>query len=49
MKEATGSKAKIIKRMLEIDPSSFSFKRNEENSLDCDLSHVSTYCTDLRI
>lgn len=43
IKEATGSKAKIIKRMLEIDPSSFSFKRNEENSLDCDPLNASVW------
>lgn len=37
MKEATGMEAKTIHRMLEIDPKSFSFKRNEESPLDCDL------------
>ena len=37
MKEATGMEAKTIHRMLEIDPKSFGFKRNEENPLDCDL------------
>jgi exodeoxyribonuclease V alpha subunit len=29
--------AKTIHRLLEIDPKSFGFKRNEENPLDCDL------------
>ena len=37
MKEATGMEAKTIHRMLEIDPKSFSFKRNEESPLDCEL------------
>ena len=37
MKEATGMEAKTIHRMLEIDPKSFGFKRNEESPLDCDL------------
>ena len=37
MKEATGMEAKTIHRLLEIDPKSFGFKRNEENPLDCDL------------
>jgi exodeoxyribonuclease V alpha subunit len=37
MKEATGMEAKTIHRMLEIDPKSFSFKRNEESPLECDL------------
>jgi exodeoxyribonuclease V alpha subunit len=37
MKEATGMEAKTIHRMLEIDPKSFGFKRNEESPLACDL------------
>jgi exodeoxyribonuclease V alpha subunit len=37
MKEATGMEAKTIHRMLEIDPKSFGFKRNEESPLDCGL------------
>lgn len=37
MKEATGMEAKTIHRMLEIDPETFGFKRNEESPLDCDL------------
>ncbi|MDA0338979.1 MAG: ATP-dependent RecD-like DNA helicase [Proteobacteria bacterium] len=37
MKEATGMEAKTIHRLLEIDPKSFGFKRNEENPLECDL------------
>ncbi len=37
MKEATGMEAKTIHRLLEIDPKSFGFKRNEDRPLDCDL------------
>ncbi len=37
MKEATGMEAKTIHRLLEIDPKSFGFKRNEKNPLECDL------------
>ncbi|MDG2404640.1 MAG: AAA family ATPase, partial [Paracoccaceae bacterium] len=37
MEEATGMEAKTIHRMLEIDPKSFGFKRNEESPLECDL------------
>jgi exodeoxyribonuclease V alpha subunit len=37
MKEVTGMEAKTIHRMLEIDPKSFGFKRNEESPLECDL------------
>jgi exodeoxyribonuclease V alpha subunit len=37
MKEATGMEAKTIHRLLEIDPKSFGFKRNEESPLECDL------------
>lgn len=37
MKETTGWEAKTIHRMLKIDPKAFGFKRNEENSLKCDL------------
>ncbi|MEN8742638.1 MAG: ATP-dependent RecD-like DNA helicase [Phaeobacter gallaeciensis] len=37
MTEATGMEAKTIHRLLEFDPKSFGFKRNDENPLDCDL------------
>ena len=37
MKEASGMEAKTIHRMLEIDPKSFGFKRNEASPLACDL------------
>ncbi len=37
MTEATGMQAKTIHRLLEFDPKSFAFKRDEENPLDCDL------------
>ncbi|MEM8576013.1 MAG: AAA family ATPase, partial [Pseudomonadota bacterium] len=37
MKEATGMDARTIHRLLEIDPKSFGFKRNENNPLECDL------------
>ncbi len=37
MKEATGMEAKTIHRLLEIDPKTFGFKRNEETPLECDL------------
>ena len=37
MKEATGMEAITIHRLLEIDPKSFGFKRNEESPLECDL------------
>jgi exodeoxyribonuclease V alpha subunit len=37
MTEATGVEAKTIHRLLEVDPKSGSFKRNADNSLDCDL------------
>ncbi|MEM8579601.1 MAG: ATP-dependent RecD-like DNA helicase [Pseudomonadota bacterium] len=37
MKEATGMDARTIHRLLEIDPKSFGFKRNEDNPLTCDL------------
>jgi exodeoxyribonuclease V alpha subunit len=37
MKEATGMDARTIHRLLEIDPKSFGFKRNEDNPLECDL------------
>lgn len=37
MKEATGMEAKTIHRLLEIDPKTFGFKRNEENPLGCGL------------
>ena len=37
MTEATGVEAKTIHRLLEVDPNSGGFKRNADNSLDCDL------------
>ena len=37
MTEATGFEAKTIHRLLEVDPRSGGFKRNEENPLDCRL------------
>jgi exodeoxyribonuclease V alpha subunit len=37
MTEQTGIEAKTIHRLLEIDPKYGGFKRNVENSLDCDL------------
>ena len=37
MNEATGLEAKTIHRLLEIDPKSGCFRRNNENPLDCDL------------
>lgn len=37
MTEATGMEAKTIHRLLELDPKTFGFKRDEENPLDCDL------------
>ena len=37
MTEATGVEAKTIHRLLEVDPRSGGFKRNPDNSLDCDL------------
>src|SRR5690606_6784670 len=37
MSETTGREAKTIHRLLEVDPKNGSFKRNEENALDCDL------------
>jgi exodeoxyribonuclease V alpha subunit len=37
MTEATGLEAKTIHRLLEVDPKSGGFKRNADNSLDCDL------------
>jgi exodeoxyribonuclease V alpha subunit len=37
MTEATGLEAKTIHRLLEVDPKSFGFKRDETNPLDCDL------------
>ena len=35
--ESSGMEAKTIHRLLEIDPATMEFKRNEENPLDCDL------------
>jgi exodeoxyribonuclease V alpha subunit len=37
MTETTGREAKTIHRLLEISPRNGSFKRNEENPLNCDL------------
>lgn len=37
MTEATGLEAKTIHRLLEFDPKTFGFKRNEESPLECDL------------
>jgi exodeoxyribonuclease V alpha subunit len=37
MTEATGVEAKTIHRLLEVDPKSGGFKRNEGKALDCDL------------
>jgi exodeoxyribonuclease V alpha subunit len=37
MTEATGLEAKTIHRLLEFDPRTFGFKRNEETPLECDL------------
>jgi exodeoxyribonuclease V alpha subunit len=37
LSESTGLEAKTIRRLLETDPKTGSFRRNEENALDCDL------------
>ena len=37
LSESSGYEAKTIHRMLEIDPSTMEFKRNEERPLECDL------------
>ena len=37
MSEATGMEAKTIHRLLEVDPKTFGFRRNENNPLECDL------------
>ena len=37
MTDTTGREAKTIHRLLEVDPRNGSFKRNEENTLDCEL------------
>ena len=37
MTEATGFEAKTIHRLLEVDPKTGGFKRNESNPLDCNL------------
>ena len=37
MSDTTGREAKTIHRLLEVDPRTGSFKRNEENTLDCEL------------
>ncbi|MHB9134736.1 MAG: SF1B family DNA helicase RecD2 [Armatimonadota bacterium] len=36
LSEVTGSPAQTIHRLLEVDPKSFTFKRNAENPLECD-------------
>lgn len=35
--ETSGEEAKTIHRLLEIDPATMEFKRNEKNPLDCDI------------
>jgi ATP-dependent exoDNAse (exonuclease V) alpha subunit len=42
--EATGVEAKTIYRLLEVDPKGGGFKRNADNSLDCDLLVVDEAC-----
>ena len=37
LSESSGMEAKTIHRLLEIDPATMEFKRNEDNPLDCDL------------
>ena len=37
MTEATGIEARTIHGLLEVDPQTGGFKRNEGNALDCDL------------
>lgn len=37
LSESSGFEAKTIHRLLEIDPATMGFKRNEANPLDCDL------------
>lgn len=37
LSESSGMEAKTIHRLLEIDPATMEFKRNEEKPLDCDL------------
>lgn len=37
LSESSGFEAKTIHRLLEIDPATMEFKRNEKNSLECDL------------
>src|SRR5215468_7105231 len=37
LSESTGRDARTIHRLLETDPRTGSFRRNEENALDCDL------------
>jgi exodeoxyribonuclease V alpha subunit len=37
MSEATGFESKTVHRLLEVDPKSGSFKRGDDNPLDCDL------------
>jgi exodeoxyribonuclease V alpha subunit len=40
LSESTGRDARTIHRLLETDPRTGSFRRNEENALDCDLPVV---------
>jgi len=37
LSESTGMEARTIHRLLEFDPKSFGFRRNEDHPLDCDL------------
>lgn len=37
LSESSGEEAKTIHRLLEIDPATFSFKRNEDNPIEADL------------
>jgi AAA domain len=37
LSESTGREAKMIHRLLEVDPRHGSFRHNEENPLECDL------------
>lgn len=37
LSESSGEEAKTIHRLLEVDPGTFGFKRNESNPLECDL------------
>ena len=49
--ETTGLEAKTIHRLLEVDPATGRFKRNDENPLECDLlivDETSMVCPQLR-